>query len=103
MINFTSRLFEAPEDTDTKLVSWNHLFGQFSQHFNSYHFTFHICIRNLRIKLSKMNLEEQPFDLHDKLCFTECGEPFQAWEMWLSPHLENQWGARLAGRTHVHG
>ena len=32
-----------------------------------------------------------------------CGEPFQAWEMWLSPHSENQWGARLAGRTHVHG
>ena len=24
----------------------------------------------------------------------ECGEPFQAWEMWLSPHLENQWGAK---------
>ena len=32
-----------------------------------------------------------------------CGEPFQVWEMWLSPHLENQWGARLAGRTHIHG
>ena len=32
-----------------------------------------------------------------------CGEPFQAWEMWLSPHLENQWGAKLGGRTHVHG
>ena len=23
-----------------------------------------------------------------------CGEPFQAWEMWLSPLLENQWGAK---------
>ena len=27
----------------------------------------------------------------------------EAWGMWLSPHSENQWGAKLAGRTHVHG
>ena len=33
----------------------------------------------------------------------DCGELFHTWEMWLSPYSENQWGARLVGRTHIHG
>ena len=31
------------------------------------------------------------------------GEPFQAWEIWLSPHSEKPVGSQVGGRTHVHG
>ena len=39
----------------------------------------------------------------DGLRTVSCGELFQAWEMWLSPHLEKPVGSELVGRTHIHG